>query len=110
MNRGFPPSLASARAILEAVILAEDAGYWGRTAQPGRPLVYGWTQGTEQVVLHWSAECAVGPRDYDTDCNARLREIATRFRAAHGFVQDARATTGDTCGTMMMTFRPVLCS
>lgn len=109
MNHHIPPMLAPCAAALDAAIIAEDSAYWGRPSK-AEPLVFGWYLDGARVVLHWSAERAVGPRDHDNDQRARLDDIGRRFAFAFGFASDVETHTGDVCGTMQLSFVPVVAS
>lgn len=117
MTREFPCWLGPAVTALEGAIRAEDEAHWGRAPRDPGPLVFGWyvDRGwpagcADRIVLHWSAETPVGPRDSDTDVRRRLDNVVRLFVQRVGFVHDVDACTGDTCGTMQLSFVPVVAS
>jgi hypothetical protein len=75
------------RDVLAQAIAQEDRQYWRRTealADVAEDCTAGvlWANRIDVnddgtlIIMHWSQEYAIGPRDYDEDCRERLDAIA----------------------------------
>lgn len=100
------------RDALASALADEDRLYWGRSEARGDVAEdstagvtsANYADGTA-IVVHWSQEYGIGPRDYDEDCRERLDAIASAAMARiGGDCQYVEGHIGEHAATLALWF------